>query len=86
MGWAGLGYGRRVGAMAMQGLIAYYYDAVQSGKEYRWSSTCAGTIGWGAMSCIAACPIGTPAGIPTRRENAEMEDRPVKIAKRRPQN
>lgn len=56
MGWAGLGYGRRVGAMAMQGLIAYYYDAVQSGKEYRWSSTCAGTIGWGAMSCIAGRP------------------------------
>jgi hypothetical protein len=28
MGWGGLGYGGFVGAMAMQGLLAYYYDII----------------------------------------------------------
>jgi len=28
-GWGGLGYGAFVGAMAMQGLMAYYYDVVK---------------------------------------------------------
>ena len=30
-GWGGLGYGGFVGAMAMQGLLAYYYDVVRPG-------------------------------------------------------
>lgn len=42
-GWAGLGYGGKVGAKAMQGLIAYYYDVLRPnvtvelhGCHYNW--------------------------------------------------
>jgi hypothetical protein len=42
-GWGGLGYGGKVGAKAMQGLIAYYYDIFQrnssvelNGCRYNW--------------------------------------------------
>eukprot|EP00543_Licmophora_paradoxa_P008740 CAMPEP_0202454458 /NCGR_PEP_ID=MMETSP1360-20130828/12184_1 /ASSEMBLY_ACC=CAM_ASM_000848 /TAXON_ID=515479 /ORGANISM="Licmophora paradoxa, Strain CCMP2313" /LENGTH=303 /DNA_ID=CAMNT_0049073775 /DNA_START=62 /DNA_END=973 /DNA_ORIENTATION=+ len=42
-GWGGLGYGGFVGAMAMQGLMAYYYDHVRPGTgvelnqcRYNW--------------------------------------------------
>mmetsp|Transcript_18262 Transcript_18262/g.27666 ORF Transcript_18262/g.27666 Transcript_18262/m.27666 type:complete len:535 (-) Transcript_18262:217-1821(-) len=42
-GWGGLGYGGYVGAMAMQGLLAYYYDHIRPGAgvelsqcRYNW--------------------------------------------------
>jgi hypothetical protein len=42
-GWGGLGYSGKVGAKAMQGLIAYYYDSAQNnssvelnGCHYNW--------------------------------------------------
>lgn len=42
-GWGGMGYGGFVGAMAMQGLMAYYYDVVRRGTavelnqcRYNW--------------------------------------------------
>lgn len=57
-GWGGLGYGGFVGARAMQGLMAYYYDVVSPGTHLELDNCLFNHIGTHLMGERKRCKTG----------------------------
>lgn len=85
-GWAGLGYGGFQGAMAYQGVVAYYYDQLRPGTAVelnvcRWNQVAADVIWRGPermdghhMQCREYPRTMLPDGQPDYASNTLCED------------